>query len=241
MPTFYELLTELRHAKEPTLKFSHRASQGITRSGQRLGVFSGSFNPPTIAHVRLCQQAQTALGLDEVLLLLAVVNVDKPLFGFPLEERLAMMVAIAKERSDWSVALCSHGRFVEKADAVVKAYPDGTGIWFLVGYDTLVRIFERRFYTDMDMYQALQRLFAPARLAVMPRADADEAAVRQFLGRLDVAPFSDRIVLLPTDPSTRWVSSTLVREKLERGEPIDDLVPEPVAKLLQNKRLANSK
>ena len=44
---------------------------------------------------------------------------------------LATLLAVAQERSDWSVALCSHGRFVEKAKAVTEAYPEGTEVWFI--------------------------------------------------------------------------------------------------------------
>ncbi len=225
-------LDELAKALKPTLRFWHRAPQGIAAPGQRLGVFSGSFNPPTIAHVRLCEHAERHLRLDEILWLLTVVNVDKPLFGFPLTERLAMMTAVAQERLNWSVAACSHGRFFEKAQAVADAYPTGTQIWFLVGYDTLLRIFEPRFYPDLPMAEALRRFFALTRLAVMPRGDADETATQQFLQRPEVRPFADRIVVLPLDPSIRWVSSTLVRHRLEQSEPVDDLVPSAVAKFL---------
>jgi nicotinic acid mononucleotide adenylyltransferase len=38
--------------------------------------------------------------------------------------------------------------------------------------------------------------------------------------------------VLPLDPSIRWVSSTLVRHRLEQSEPVDDLVPSAVAKFL---------
>jgi nicotinic acid mononucleotide adenylyltransferase len=227
-----EQLIALSQMAKPTLRFWHRAPQGIAASGQRLGVFSGSFNPPTIAHVRLCEHAERHLRLDEIVWLLTVVNVDKPLFGFPLTERLAMMTAVAQERSNWSVAACSHGRFFEKAQAVADAYPTGTQIWFLVGYDTLVRIFEPRFYPDLPMAEALRRFFALAHLAVMPRGNADETATQQFLLRPEVRPFADRIVVLPLDPSIRWVSSTLVRHRLEQSEPVDDLVPSAVAKFL---------
>lgn len=238
MSTFSEIIAKLQTISEPTLAFIHKAPSGIAEEGKSLGIFSGSFNPPTIAHERLCQHAQGMLKLDEVLLLLAIVNVDKTLFGFELEERLKMMTAIAKERSNWSVAACSHGRFVEKAQAVAKAYPKGTGLQFIVGYDTLVRIFEHRFYTDIGMTSALQLLFERTKLAVMPRGEADEAKVKQFLENSEVVSFAHRIFVLPSDPSILWVSSTQVRQKLAQGEPIDDLVPPVVKEFLASGRLS---
>jgi len=229
-----EHLIALSQTVKPTLLFLHRAPQGINTSGQRLGVFSGSFNPPTIAHIRMCEHAQRQLGLHEILLLLAIVNVDKTQFDFSLQERAEMMLAVAQERSNWSVALCSHGRFMEKAKAVAEAYPEGTGVWFIVGHDTLVRIFEPRFYLDMPMHQALEHFFGLAHLAVFPRGSADERAVREFLSRDEVKPFADKIAVLPSEPSLLWVSSTLVRQKLKRGEPVTELVPPSVLKFLRS-------
>jgi len=226
------ILESLTKSDRPKLGFILKAPSGISQTGQKLGVFSGSFNPPTVAHVRMCEHAQRQLGLHEILLLLAIVNVDKTQFDFSLQERAEMMLAVAQERSDWSVALCSHGRFVEKAKAVAEAYSEGTEVWFIVGHDTLVRIFEPRFYSDMPMHQALEHLFGLARLAVFPRGSADEGAIMEFLSRDEVKPFADKIAVLPGEPSLLWVSSTLVRQKLRRGEPVNELVPLSVLKFL---------
>lgn len=229
------ILADLTNSPEPEIRFLKRAESGISGAGQRLGVFSGSFNPPTVAHVWLCEQAQKQLQLREVLLLLTIVNVDKTQFDFSLEERVEMMTAVVKEHSSWSAALCSHGRFVEKAQAVTKAYPAGTEVWFIVGYDTLVRIFEPRFYPDIPMDEALQRFFKIARLAVFPRGNFDEHAVSEFLQRPEVKPFADRIDILPTYPSLLWVSSTLIRQKMRLGESVDGLVPQSILEFLQRK------
>lgn len=227
------ILAELKNSPQPKLGFVKRAEFGIVQSGQKLGVFSGSFNPPTIAHLRLCEHAQKHLNLSEVLLLLAIVNVDKTQFDFSLEERVEMMTALAGKHPNWSAALCSHGRFVEKAKAVSSAYPEGTEIWFIVGYDTLVRIFEPRFYHDMPMHDALQQFFELANIAVFPRSDAAEEVVKEFLKRPEVNPFLSRIIVLPSEPSLLWISSTLVREKLKLGEPVDELVPQAILKFLK--------
>ncbi len=229
------IVQELQQAEQPRLALLRRAPEGVTKAGERLGVFSGSFNPPTIAHVRLCEQAQAFLQLREVLLLLALVNVDKTQFDFSLDERVAMMLAIANEHPNWSVALCSHGRFVEKAEAVVAAYPPGVEVWFLVGYDTFVRLFEPRFYPDVPMADALKRFFTRASLAVFPRGEFDEEALRTFLTRPEAMPFAHRILAVPFDPSLRWVSSTIVRQKWRQGEPVDEWVPPPVAKFLRSR------
>jgi hypothetical protein len=65
------ILESLTKSDRPKLGFVLRAPNGISQTGQKLGVFSGSFNPPTVAHVRICEQAQRQLRLHEILLLLA--------------------------------------------------------------------------------------------------------------------------------------------------------------------------
>ncbi len=227
------ILKDLTDSPKPKLAFLKCAEFGVSQSRQKLGVFSSSFNPPTVAHVWLCESAERQLQLQEVLLLLSVVNVDKKQFDFALEERADMMLALAQEHPNWSVALCSHGRFVEKAHAVKEAYPAETEVWFIVGYDTLVRIFEPRFYLDLPMEEALKSLFELARIAVFPRGEADERAILKFLKRPEVEPFAEKIDTLPIDPSLLWVSSTLVREKLKRGEDVTELLPKSVLKFIQ--------
>jgi len=234
MTDLQPILAELANAAEPKLGFIKRAERGVSQSGQRLGVFSGSFNPPTIAHVKLCRHAQKHLQLHEILLLLAIVNVDKTQFDFSLEERAQMMAALTREHESWSAALCSHGRFVEKARAVSSAYPPKTEVWFIVGFDTLVRIFEPRFYPDAPMHEVLKQFFGLAQLAVFPRGNADEETVKEFLRSPEASPFSDRITVLPSEPSLRWVSSTAVRQKLRSGERVDELVPPAVLKFLRS-------
>lgn len=234
------ILAELTNSPQPKLGFVKRAEIGVIQGGQKLGVFSSSFNPPTVAHLRICEHAQKHLNLREVLLLLAIVNVDKTQFDFSLEERVEMMTSLAREHLNWSAALCSHGRFVEKAKAVSYAYPKGTEVWFIVGYDTLVRIFEPRFYRDMLMHDALQQFFELANLAVFPRSDAAEEVVKEFLRRPEVSPFSSHITVLPSELSLLWVSSTLVREKLKSGEPVDELVPQAILKFLKSSPKSSS-
>lgn len=235
------VLSSLTKSDRPKLGFILRAPKGISQGGQKLGVFSGSFNPPTVAHVRLCEHAQKQLGLHEVLLLHAIVNVDKVDFDFSLQERLEMMMAVAQERLDWSAALCSHGRFAEKAQGVAEAYIEGTEVWFIVGHDTLVRIFEPHFYPDIPMGYALQQFFKISSLAVFARGDADEKTIQKFLERSEVKPFADRIVVLPSEPFLLWVSSTLVRQKLRSREQVGELVPPSVLKFLMSLRNPTSK
>lgn len=72
--------------------------RGETR---RRGVFPGSFNPLTVAHLEVARQACELHDLDEVHLVVSQVALDKPTPpGPPFAERVSMLEADAAE-FDW--------------------------------------------------------------------------------------------------------------------------------------------
>ena len=44
------------------------------------------------------------------------------------------------------VGIIKHARFIDKATALRKAYPEGGELAFLTGFDTLVRLFDPKYY-----------------------------------------------------------------------------------------------
>ena len=114
----------------------------------RLGVLSASFNPMTNAHLEMALISRRELGLEGILLLLAKVNVDKPIFGASLTDRVLMLIGVAESYDRFWVGVSSHGRFVDKAEAIRRGFPHVKPT-FIVGYDTLVRIFDPKYYDDL--------------------------------------------------------------------------------------------
>lgn len=223
----------------PQLAFLRRAPEGIGGAGGTLLCLSASFNPMTVAHAVLVREGSRLVSPDEVLLLLATANVDKHGEGFPLERRLDLLLRFAESRPRVSVAAVYHGRFVDKLDAIRAAYPDTLRVLFLLGFDTLVRLFDGKYYDDRDA--ALARLFAGCECIVANRGENLPSSVDAFLARPEVAPFARRIhaVGLPTDLAA--VSATLVRDRLSRGESVAELVPPEIhpALAVWGRRLRN--
>ena len=222
-PRIERLLAELDPAGEPRIVFVRRAPSGLTGSPGTLLCLSASFNPLTVAHVRLVEEAGRVTPPGEVLLLLARANVDKAVEGFPLAQRLAILSRFAETRPACSIAAASHGRFVDKARAILPHYPTGTRLVFIVGFDTLVRLFDPKYYADPDA--ALAALFATCEFVAANRAPEPTEAVAAFLRRPDVATYASaiRTIELPGDMAA--ISATEVRKRLARGEPVDRLVP----------------
>jgi nicotinamide-nucleotide adenylyltransferase len=217
------IVNRLSQVERPALHFTHRAA--VTGSGT-VGILSASFNPLTRAHTAMLEFSQQKFGFSEWLLVLSLANVDKQITGLALASRLQLLHLWARARPQVSVALCSHGRFVEKHQAVRDVRP-GRRLLFLLGYDTLIRLFDDRYYADMAA--DLQTLFADCEIVAMNRGQATTQAIREFLARPDVAPFARRIHAVELPEPYCQISSTQVRNLMSAGESVEGLVPEEFA------------
>jgi len=200
------------------------------RHTKKLGIFSGSFNPLTVAHIKIVEDTVAKYQLDELLLLLAKANVDKPVFGLPLAARLLTLIKYAENRPRISVGVSSHGRYIDKVTALKTLFSPDTTFNFIVGYDTLVRIFDAKYYTDF--HAELQALFVSARVIVANRAAADIKAIETFMAQPEICHYAPYVsgILLPDVYA--YMSSTEVRDLLEHGETVEHLLPPSLLAML---------
>ncbi len=230
----YERYTELFNRLDPTasprIELVHRAEPSISERGKKLGIFSGSFNPLTLAHTKMIEDTIAEYQLDELLLLLAKANVDKTVFGLPLAARLLTLKRYAENRPKFSVGVSSHGRYIDKVTALKVILPPETEFHFIVGYDTLVRIFDPKYYTDF--HSELGALFIEARFIVANRGEADIKTIESFMNQPEIRRYVPYVscVLLPDVYA--YMSSTEVRELLMQGETIEHLVPPSILAML---------
>jgi len=157
------------------------------------------------------------------MLLLATVNVDKGGEGLPLERRFDLLLRFAESRPHVSVAAVGHGRFVDKLEAIRAAYPAGTRVAFLLGFDTLARLFDPKYYADRGA--SLTRLFDGSECIVANRGKDTPSAVEAFLTRPEVAPFARRIHVVTVADGPRHRLGHRGARAAFPGEPIDELVP----------------
>ena len=224
---FAQLFETLDLGGQPRIEIVH----GARNTGKRLGIFSGAFNPMSVAHTAMAEQAVAQFQLDELLLLLAKANVDKDIFGLPLAARLVTLKRYAESRPDISVGASSHGRYIDKITALSALYPQETEFHFIVGYDTLIRIFDAKYYTDFDA--ALQELFSSCRFIAANRAEADAETIDAFMSQPATRPYAPFVSSLALPVAYADISSTEIRQRLEQGETITHLVPPVVAELLE--------
>ena len=193
----------------------------------RIVVLPSAFNPPTKAHLALLDLARQVTGAARTAALLTTRNVDKGLHGAPLEHRVGMLLAAGEWRG-LAVLTTNAARFVDQGRALTAAFP-GVEVDFVAGYDTLVRIFDTRYYTNMA--SELASFFAAHRLVATNRGADELAAARAVLDRLEARAFADRVLLAELDPDSAAMSSTDARSGRQ------DMLPAGVADYIAQHRL----
>jgi nicotinate-nucleotide adenylyltransferase len=182
-------------------------------------VLGSAFNPPHLGHLALAQEALWQLGLDEVILVPTGEAPHKRIADDPGRElRMAMTRLAAADDSRFSVS----------ALEVEREGPSYT-------YETLQMLAEDRAETEdaavgLESWRNPERVVGLARLAVARRAgvsDAEVAAVMRSLGA------DGRATML--EMPQFGVSSSAVRERAAAGRPLRYLVPEPVARFIEEK------
>ena len=187
-------------------------------------VLDASFNPPTTAHWSLVQKGCDAVGTEHAALVLASANVDKDAGISDLAVRLAMLDELAATRPQTAVATCGYARFVDKADALGPLFPQARLV-FAIGHDTLVRLFDEKYYETMDA--ELEVLFSKAGFLVANRDTGDLAQTEAYLDDPARRSYREAIQLLPLPSNLASISSSEVRARLGRGASIRGLVPSP--------------
>ena len=232
------IIDRLDSGGAPEIACVYRASKGVRREGQRLGIFSGSFNPLTVAHVKMIEESQIQFDLEEILLCLAKSNVDKGVFGFSLADRLLMLKRFAMQQVDFSVAACSHGRFVDKIKAIKTIYPPRTSCLFIIGFDTLIRLFDSKYYTDM--HTELRSLFDQCDFITANRKEYNTDTIRQFLSKPELSRYARNIKLIELPNDYAEISSTSIRAHLQRRASIDNLVPAAISNYIKSTKERSS-
>ena len=224
---------------EPGIEIIERAKA----TGQRLGVFASSFNPPTIAHVELVQRAAEAFSLDEILALAGKTNADKVEYECSLEDRLTMLTLAFADEPRVSIGLSSHAFYVDMIDALGRALPAQTDLHFIVGFDTFERVLDaqdryaKKYFHDFrSRLEALEYLFARCSFIVAGRGGMGSHNVRLLVEGEPAVP-RDRVLYLDFPADLGELSATEVRNRRREGRAIGGLVPATVEAYIQERGL----
>lgn len=186
----------------------------------RVAVLPSAYNPPTRAHLELLRVAGEAEGVGSVAALLTTRNVVKGLFGASLAHRAGMLLALCQEDSGFTVFVTNQARIADQAKLLGSALA-GAGVDMVVGYDTLVRVFDPRYYATM--HEELAVFFAEHRLIASNREGHGAKEIRGYLERPEVRLFAGRILVSEISDEAAALSSTSAREAIAAGREPNEL------------------
>ncbi|MFA9479920.1 nicotinate (nicotinamide) nucleotide adenylyltransferase [Phycisphaerales bacterium AB-hyl4] len=210
-----------------TLGMPYTAPMDLTRC-RNVIIFGGSFDPPQRAHVELPEQVRRAIHADVVAYMPAARSPLK--LGrrqASAEHRLNMLRLALADRPHTVVLTdeldrAADGRpsyTVDTLEALRRRLPAEVQLRLLIGADQV--------YT-FDQWHRAARVIELAQPIVMVRPPDTRATLLDALTPTTRQQWEPRLVAVDAMP----ISSTMVRESVQRNEPIDDLVPAPVARYI---------
>jgi nicotinic acid mononucleotide adenylyltransferase len=196
--------------------------------GGRVGILPGSFNPPTSAHLALALAAHERFKLDTIVFSLSSVIVDKEVVeGLCHEDRLLLLGLISQQHEWLAAAVTNRGLYYQQVPGFRELFGKKTSIYFIVGMDKVVQIFDSKYYEDRDA--ALTKLFVDAQLIAANRGEWHGDDLEALLARDENQAYEGRLYPLALPPSLKDLSSTAVREAVRKGVPYEQAVPDLVA------------
>ena len=178
---------------------------------KRTGIFGGSFNPIHNGHIALARQLRQLAQLDEVWLMVSPQNPLKQQAGLMADDlrlRLARRALSGEPRikvSDFEFRLPRPSYTWHTLQALERAYPDRELV-LLIGGDNWQHF--HRWYRADDILRRYAVVVYPRRGSTIGDVPKGVQVVKARL--LDV-------------------SSTEVRRRVRRHQPIDGLVPDAIA------------
>jgi nicotinate-nucleotide adenylyltransferase len=188
----------------------------------RVGLFGGSFDPVHDAHVALAQTALEQLHLDE----LRWIPVGHPW------QKTRRLASAADREAMVRLAIAGEPRFVLDRSELRRrgvSYTLDTvrELAAAAPGDERVLILGQDQYASLHTWRDWRELLGLVTLAIANRPGAELTVTPQ------IAQVAHQTVPLPMMD----ISSTEVRRRVAAGEPIAGLVPDPVARYIEQRRL----
>ncbi|KAI5969643.1 hypothetical protein CANMA_001306 [Candida margitis] len=246
---------------------STNAPEFITTSTQRVCVLDSSFNPPHLAHYAIIEESLKSnydgipINNKVLLLLLSVQNADK-VHPQPesFDQRLEMIHLMANHIAanfpiTVAIGLTKQAMFVNKSlsildylDAQQQTIKPGFKLTFLIGFDTLIRILNPKYYLPDKLSISLEHFMKMTDLVCLTRhsetvtINQQSVYVKEIsLGKHEEIPshWSNNIFLLRNmNDKVATFSSSGIRQEILSGNPgwEKQVLPE-VAKYIIDKNL----
>ena len=195
----------------------------------RIGILGGTFDPIHNGHILIAQQAIAELGLERLILLPAGQPYHKETDGADKKTRYEMTCQAAKEFgfeiSDFEIKQEKPSYTVESMKYLKSVYPHDTLV-FIVGADSLDYV---------DKWVDSKTLLSLVEIAAAGRGSEDMETKKLKLER----EFQAVIHLLHNNLAD--ISSSMIRERMKKGESVRQFLPESVWTYLETHQVYKTK
>ena len=183
-----------------------------------IAVFGGRFDPPHVGHLQVAQGVLAAgLGIDQVWLLPANTHPWRPVTA-SAQDRLAMVKLMQTDKIKASDIDVARGGETYTIDTVRILLQDKTNRYFWVcGIDQLKDLYRWKEYEELNYL---------INFIVFPRKGFDE--------KTNLPP---RFTLIRDNFIPNDISSSIIREKIRKGESLTGFITDPVAAYIQSHHL----
>jgi nicotinate-nucleotide adenylyltransferase len=193
---------------------------------RRIGIMGGTFDPIHHGHLVAAEEARWQFRLDQVLFIPTGRPWQKPVGVSPAEDRYLMTVIATASNPAFAVSRLEVDNpgpsyTVDTLRRLRSELPEGTRLLFIGGADLLQQLLT---WKEPEQVLALAELIAATR----PDFDVDDViqkvpAAAGRVHRMEIPALA--------------ISSSDIRARVARGEPIEYLVPEGVARYIQKRAL----
>ena len=192
---------------------------------KRIGLLGGSFDPVHLAHIELAKAALNRLALDEVQLLPAKQPWQKPTLSASASDRLIMLQLAVQSTPGLTVNAMELDRPGKTYTLdTLQALPVQNQYYWILGADQL---------TNFPTWHGWQDIARRVTLVVANRPGS-ELQIPEPL-KLQISAGQARLEILPFEPMD--VSSSQLRQALERSDPLDDWLAPAVAHYINEQGL----
>lgn len=191
---------------------------------ERIGIFGGTFNPPHLGHLHVAEACLSQLSLDKVIFVPAGIPPHRKIKGNASPElRLEMCKELIRDRADLEIS-----RFeVEQSDVAYtvdtiehfsQKFPDAK-LFLIIGSDQAA---------VFNTWKSPARIGKLARIVIVQRNNTN---LEVPVAVVSTAIHQESIVIKTLGPN---VSSSLIRNRLSKGQSVHHLVPSGVISLLKS-------
>lgn len=192
-----------------------------------IAILGGSFDPPHNGHVILAQEILKKLHFDRVLLVPCFVHAFGKKLSSP-QDRLVMTKLLESNKvkvSDIEVQKKGISYSIETLHDLQKQFPNDHLFW-VIGSDQL---------RDFSTWEGWKEIIKDFGLIVAQRGNEEKFKEKVESSLQELKSENTLFLLAPNDIPN--ISSTEIREKIKKGQPIHNLIPKSVEEYISKHKL----